>query len=31
MAELEGRVVGTLIAGWDGWRGNLRTLPHPSA
>ena len=23
VAEMEGRVVGTIIAGWDGWRGNL--------
>jgi ribosomal protein S18 acetylase RimI-like enzyme len=23
VAEDEGRIVGTLIAGWDGWRGNL--------
>jgi ribosomal protein S18 acetylase RimI-like enzyme len=26
VAELRGRVVGTLIAGWDGWRGNLYRL-----
>jgi ribosomal protein S18 acetylase RimI-like enzyme len=23
LAELEGRLVGTLIAGWDGWRGAM--------
>jgi ribosomal protein S18 acetylase RimI-like enzyme len=26
VAEEDGRVVGTLIAGWDGWRGNLYRL-----
>jgi GNAT superfamily N-acetyltransferase len=26
VAEREGRVVGTLIAGWDGWRGALWRL-----
>lgn len=26
VAEVEGRVVGTIIAGWDGWRGNLYRL-----
>jgi ribosomal protein S18 acetylase RimI-like enzyme len=26
VAEVEGRVVGTVIAGWDGWRGNLYRL-----
>jgi ribosomal protein S18 acetylase RimI-like enzyme len=26
VAELEGRLVGTVIAGWDGWRGNLYRL-----
>jgi ribosomal protein S18 acetylase RimI-like enzyme len=26
VAEAEGRVVGTIIAGWDGWRGNLYRL-----
>jgi beta-N-acetylhexosaminidase len=26
VAELEGRLVGTLIAAWDGWRGNLYRL-----
>jgi GNAT superfamily N-acetyltransferase len=23
LAEEEGRLLGTIIAGWDGWRGNL--------
>jgi hypothetical protein len=26
VAEDEGRIVGTLIAGWDGWRGNFYRL-----
>jgi ribosomal protein S18 acetylase RimI-like enzyme len=26
VAELDGRVVGTLIVGWDGWRGGLYRL-----
>jgi ribosomal protein S18 acetylase RimI-like enzyme len=26
VAEAEGRMVGTIIAGWDGWRGNLYRL-----
>lgn len=26
VAEVEGRVVGTVIAGWDGWRANLYRL-----
>jgi ribosomal protein S18 acetylase RimI-like enzyme len=26
LAELDGRVVGALIAGWDGWRGNMYRL-----
>lgn len=26
VAELGGRVVGTVIAGWDGWRANLYRL-----
>jgi ribosomal protein S18 acetylase RimI-like enzyme len=26
VAEVEGEVVGTLIAGWDGWRGDLYRL-----
>jgi ribosomal protein S18 acetylase RimI-like enzyme len=26
IAECDGEVVGALIAGWDGWRGNLYRL-----
>jgi ribosomal protein S18 acetylase RimI-like enzyme len=26
VAELDGRIVGTLILGWDGWRANLYRL-----
>ena len=26
VAEADGRLVGTIIAGWDGWRGNLYRL-----
>jgi ribosomal protein S18 acetylase RimI-like enzyme len=26
VAELEGEVVGTVIAAWDGWRGNIYRL-----
>ncbi len=26
IAELDGRLVGTVIAAWDGWRGNLYRL-----
>ncbi len=26
VAELDGEIVGTLIAAWDGWRGNLYRL-----
>ncbi|KAA9374392.1 GNAT family N-acetyltransferase [Microbispora cellulosiformans] len=26
IAEIDGRVVGTLIAGWDGWRASLYRL-----
>src|SRR5207249_10331335 len=26
VADDDGRVVGTLIVGWDGWRGNLYRL-----
>ena len=26
VAEEDGRIVGTLIAAWDGWRGNLYRL-----
>jgi ribosomal protein S18 acetylase RimI-like enzyme len=30
VAETEGKVVGTLIGGWDGWRGNMyRLAVHP--
>jgi ribosomal protein S18 acetylase RimI-like enzyme len=30
IAEAEGEVVGTLIAGWDGWRGSFyRLAVHP--
>ena len=30
VAEIDGRVVGTLIAGWDGWRAHLyRLAVHP--
>ena len=30
VAELEGRIVGSLIAAWDGWRGNMyRLTVHP--
>lgn len=30
LAELKGRLVGSLIAAWDGWRGNLyRLAVHP--
>ena len=31
VAELNGRIVGSLIAAWDGWRGNMyRLTVHPS-
>ena len=31
VATAEGRIVGTLIAAWDGWRGNMyRLVVHPS-
>jgi ribosomal protein S18 acetylase RimI-like enzyme len=31
VAELDGRMVGSLIATWDGWRGNMyRLTVHPS-
>ncbi|MEU7740416.1 GNAT family N-acetyltransferase [Nonomuraea sp. NPDC049158] len=31
LAELDGELVGTLIAGWDGWRAHLyRLAVHPS-
>ncbi|HVY77469.1 MAG TPA: GNAT family N-acetyltransferase [Solirubrobacterales bacterium] len=26
VAEMEGEIVGTLIAAWDGWRGNMYRL-----
>jgi ribosomal protein S18 acetylase RimI-like enzyme len=26
VAELDGELVGTLVAGWDGWRGNMYRL-----
>jgi ribosomal protein S18 acetylase RimI-like enzyme len=26
VAEMEGAIVGTIIAAWDGWRGNLYRL-----
>lgn len=26
VAEVDGRIVGTVIAGWDGWRANLYRL-----
>jgi ribosomal protein S18 acetylase RimI-like enzyme len=26
VAEREGEIVGALIAGWDGWRGNMYRL-----
>jgi ribosomal protein S18 acetylase RimI-like enzyme len=30
VAELNGRVVGTVIAAWDGWRGSIyRLAVHP--
>jgi ribosomal protein S18 acetylase RimI-like enzyme len=30
VAELNGRVLGTVIAGWDGWRGSIyRLVVHP--
>ncbi|GAA5073128.1 ribosomal protein S18 acetylase RimI-like enzyme [Thermocatellispora tengchongensis] len=31
VAELDGELVGTLIAGWDGWRAHLyRLAVHPA-
>lgn len=31
IAELDDRIVGSLIAAWDGWRGNMyRLTVHPS-
>lgn len=30
VAELDGRLVGTVISGWDGWRGSIyRLVVHP--
>ena len=29
VAQVEGRVAGTVIAGWDGWRGSLYRLAVP--
>lgn len=30
LAEAEGRIVGTVIGGWDGWRANIaRLATHP--
>ena len=26
VAEMEGRIVGTVIGGWDGWRANIARL-----
>jgi ribosomal protein S18 acetylase RimI-like enzyme len=26
LAELEGRLIGSVIAGWDGWRGSIYRL-----
>ena len=26
VAEIEGTIVGTLVGGWDGWRGNMYRL-----
>ena len=32
VAETEGRIVGTVIGGWDGWRANIaRLATHPRA
>ncbi len=32
VAEIEGRIVGTVIGGWDGWRANIARLStHPQA
>jgi ribosomal protein S18 acetylase RimI-like enzyme len=31
VAESDGRLVGTVIGGWDGWRGNIyRLAVHPA-
>ena len=30
VAELDGRLVGTVVSGWDGWRGSIyRLVVHP--
>ncbi len=30
LAEMDGRIVGTVIGGWDGWRANIaRLATHP--
>lgn len=26
VAEQEGQIIGTIVAGWDGWRGNIYRL-----
>ena len=31
VADVGGRIVGTVIAGWDGWRGNLYRLAVEAA
>jgi len=32
IAEMDGRIVGSIIAGWDGWRAHLyRLAVHPEA
>lgn len=32
VAELDGRLVGTVVAGWDGWRAHVyRLAVHPDA
>ncbi|MDO9456436.1 GNAT family N-acetyltransferase [Nocardioides sp.] len=32
VAELDGRIVGSVIAGWDGWRAHVyRLAVHPDA
>jgi ribosomal protein S18 acetylase RimI-like enzyme len=32
VAERDGEMIGTVVAGWDGWRGNLyRVAVHPGA
>lgn len=32
IAEMDGRIVGSVIAGWDGWRAHLyRLAVHPDA